>query len=134
MPAPIRVLVAEDHPVIRRGLVVLLSAENDFVVAGVAENGESAVGLAWALAPDVAVLDINMPIIDGIEAGRQILGHLPQTKLLMVSAEQDPLSVDKALAIGASGFISKNFSSAHVARAIRDIVRGKTYLALTPEK
>jgi two-component system nitrate/nitrite response regulator NarL len=130
MAFPTRVLVVDDHETIVRGLVRLLEVEPDIEVAGTATNGQEAVALAQFLKPDVVVLDVKMPVLDGIKAGRAILDSLPSTKLLMISSDDEDSLVQQSLAMGASGFLAKHCSLLHVPVAIRQIVSGVDYLCL----
>jgi DNA-binding NarL/FixJ family response regulator len=86
---PITVLLAEDHMIVREGLLALLKQETDIQVVGEAENGRQAVALAASLAPDVVVMDIAMPLLNGLEATRQILHATPITRVLILSAHGD---------------------------------------------
>lgn len=128
MPSPIRVLIADDHAVIRRALTVLLELESDIDVTAIAVNGAEAVAMAKTFQPEVAVLDIRMPLMDGLAAGREILAESPSTKLLMVSSENSKTLIEEALELGASGYIAKHCSLIQVPSAIRQIVDGNTYL------
>ena len=130
MSLPIRVLIADDHAVIRRALTLLLELESDIDVTAVACNGEEAVAMAKAFRPDIVVMDVWMPLLDGVAAGREILESLPATKLLIVSSDHSKTLVQEALEIGASGYIAKHSSLMQVPRAIRQIVGGNTYLCL----
>ena len=99
----ITVLLAEDHMIVREGLRALLEAEDDIEVVGEAENGRQAVALASKLRPDVVVMDIAMPLLNGLEATRQILKAAPATKVLMLSAHSDDAYVEQVMALGAVG-------------------------------
>ena len=126
----IRVLIADDHAAIRRGLHRLLETEPDFQVIGMASDGPQTVELARQLGPDVVVLDVKMPLLSGIEAGRAILATAPATKLLMISAGDEKALVEECMAMGASGYLAKECSLAQVPAAIRQIVAGSHYLCL----
>ena len=130
MNRPIRVLIADDHVVIRRALTLLLELESDIDVTAVACNGEEAVAMAKSFRPEVVVLDVRMPLLDGVAAGREILESLPATKLLMVSSEHSKSLIEEVLQIGASGYIAKHCSLMQVPSAIRQFVDGNTYLCL----
>jgi DNA-binding NarL/FixJ family response regulator len=126
----LRVLIADDHPVIRKGLRFLLESESDIEVIGEAGNGREAVELADELHPSEIVMDILMPITNGIEATREILHRSPDTKVLMISSASDNDLIDGALSSGAVGYISKETSLLDVPRALREIHRGRTFLML----
>lgn len=100
---PITVLLAEDHLIVREGLCALLKNEEDIMVVGEASNGRQAVSLATRLQPDVVVMDIAMPQLNGMEATRQILQAHPETKVLILSAHSDDAYVALVSAIGAKG-------------------------------
>lgn len=134
MSHPIRVLIADDHAVIRRALTLMLEFEADIDVAGVATNGQEAVTMAKAIRPEIVVLDVKMPLLDGVEAGRKILALLPHTKLLMVSSEDSKAMIEESLQIGASGYIAKHCSLMQVPGAIRQIMGGNTYLCLASSR
>jgi len=124
----IRVLIADDHPVFRFGLRMVLLAEDDLELAGEAENGRAAVELAHELRPDVALLDIDMPELDGIAATEQIARESPGTGILILTMLEDDASVLAALRAGARGYIVKGSGSAEIARAIRGVAAGEAIL------
>src|SRR5438477_876936 len=107
----ITVLLAEDHMVVREGFRSLLKTETDIEVVGEAQTGRQAVALARKLRPDVVVMDIAMPVLNGMEATRQIRKAVPATKVLMLSAHSDDAYVEQATAYGAVGFLLKQTSS-----------------------
>jgi DNA-binding NarL/FixJ family response regulator len=122
----ITVVLADDHMIVREGFRRLLEVEADLVVIGEAETGRQAVQLAAKLRPAVVVMDIAMPLLNGLEATRQIRKAVPETKVLILSAHSDDAYVEQAIESGASGFLLKQ-SPAHVLpRAIRDVQKGKT--------
>lgn len=126
---PITVPLAEDHNIVREGLKSLLSAESDIRVVGEAANGREAVKLAYELRPDVVVMDIAMPLLNGLEATRQILRRAPATRILILSAHNDEAYVEQVLSLGAKGYLLKQ-SSAHVlSEAVREVHRGNVYLS-----
>lgn len=126
---PITVLLAEDHTVVREGLRRMLGLEDDLEVVGEAQNGRQAIALAKKLRPEVVLMDIAMPQLNGLEATRQILKAIPGTKVLMLSAHNDDAYVDTALASGAVGFLLKQSSSHEVCGAIREIHRGGVFFS-----
>ncbi len=126
---PITVLLAEDHTIVREGLLVLLKLEPDIKVIGQAENGRQAVALASALCPDVVVMDIAMPLLNGLEATRQILHAAPKTKVLVLSAHSDDAYVEQVMALGAAGYLIKQTASDMLAVAIREVCAGKPFFS-----
>ena len=127
----ISVLLADDHDLVREGLKILLDFEDDIEIVADARDGVEAVALAKQFRPDVVVMDLTMPNMNGIEATRQILAALPETKLLIVSAEGDKDRIEESLAVGAVGYISKESSLMEVPTAIREISQGRTFICLT---
>jgi DNA-binding NarL/FixJ family response regulator len=130
----ITVLLAEDHLIVREGLRALLKLEGDIQVVGEAGNGREAVEMAVRLRPDVVVMDIAMPLLNGMEATRQILEAQPETKIVMLSAHSDDAYVALVSAIGAKGYLIKQ-SAAHVLpEAIRKVHAGSTYFSAAVAK
>ncbi|MEO7598411.1 MAG: response regulator transcription factor [Opitutus sp.] len=127
----ITVLLADDHDLVREGLKILLDFEEGIEIVADARDGVEAVALAKLHRPDVVVMDLTMPNLNGIEATRQILAVLPKTKLLIVSAEGDKDRIEESLASGAVGYISKESSLMEVPLAIREISQGRTFICLT---
>jgi len=125
----IRVLLADDHNLIRAGLRLVVSQQSDFQVAGEAENGRQAVALAEQLKPDVVVMDIKMPDLNGIEACHQIRETLPDTEVVMLSMHSDETYVLRALKAGARAYLLKDSAEADLARAIRAAVDGKSFFS-----
>src|ERR1017187_6301060 len=125
----ITVLLAEDHMVVREGLRKLLEAEDDLEVIGEAQTGRQAVDLTRKLFPSVVVMDIAMPLLNGLEATRQIRKFMPGTKVLILSAHNDDAYVDQAIAFGAAGFLLKQTSSHDLSRAIRTVQKGSTFFS-----
>lgn len=125
----IRVLLADDHTLIRAGLRLVVAQQPDFVVAGEAENGRQAVALAEQLKPDVVVMDIKMPDLNGIEACRQVRDALPDTQVVMLSMHSDEAYVLRALKAGARAYLLKDSAEADLARAIRAAVDGKSFFS-----
>jgi DNA-binding NarL/FixJ family response regulator len=124
---PITVLLAEDHAIVREGFRKLLEPEADFDVVGEAENGRLAVELTRKLHPTVVVMDIAMPVLNGLEATRQILRAVPTTRVLILSAHSDDAYIEHLNAVGAAGFLIKQTSSHILAKAIREVARGNTF-------
>src|SRR5205814_984352 len=115
----IRVLLADDHVVVRQGLRALLAAEEDIEIVGEADNGRQAVQLAKKLLPDVAVIDIAMPVLNGLEATRQIAQTLPATKVLILSSYSDDDYVQQLTEAGAAGYLVKQTAANDLLKGIR---------------
>jgi len=127
----IRVLLAEDHAMVREGLCALLELEKDFEVVAGAGDGRKAVSLALNLLPDVVVLDLAMPRLNGLEATRQILKAIPGTKALILSAHSDEAYVERAMALGAAGYLIKQSAARVLPEAIRAVVQGGKFFSPT---
>ena len=125
----ITVLLAEDHTIVREGFRKLLEAEDDIEVVGEAETGRQAVALARKLRPAVIVMDIAMPLLNGLEATRQILKAIPATRVLILSAHSDDAYVEQAIAFGAVGFLLKQTSSHDLSKAIREVHKGNAFFS-----
>src|SRR5881394_3648995 len=125
----ITVLLAEDHQIVREGFRSLLEHESDLEIVGEAETGRQAVQMTRKLRPSVVVMDIAMPLLNGLEATRQIRKDFPETKVLILSAHSDDAYVDQVAALGASGFLVKQTSSHELATAIRKIYGGETFFS-----
>jgi DNA-binding NarL/FixJ family response regulator len=125
---PIRVLIIDDHEIVREGLQTLLSEEADFKVVGTAGDGFSAVLLAETKKPDVIVMDLVMPGLDGIEATRRILKNDPQARVLVLTTFADDQRVREAIQAGATGYLLKDVLRADLLRALRDAAIGRPSL------
>lgn len=125
----IRVLLADDHKLMRSGLRLLVEQQSDFRVVGEASDGRSAVALAMDVKPDIAVLDIGMPELNGIEAARQITEQLPETAVVILSMHSDESYVLRALKAGARGYLLKDSAEADLALAIRAVREGKSFFS-----
>ena len=125
----LRVLLADDHNLIRAGLRLVVEQQPDCAVVGEAGNGREAVSMANALKPDVAVLDIGMPDLNGIEACRQIRESLPATQVVMLSMHSDESYVLRALKSGARAYLLKDSAEADLARAIHAVSEGKSFFS-----
>ncbi|HUP68677.1 MAG TPA: response regulator transcription factor [Acidimicrobiales bacterium] len=128
-PDIIRVLIADDQALFRRGLHVVLGTEEGIEVVAEAENGEEAVEKARELAPDVVLMDVRMPKIDGIEATRQIRAEVPTTKILMLTVSDEEDDLYEAIKAGANGYLLKEISVEEVADSIRAVVQGQSLLS-----
>ena len=125
----IRVLLVDDHPVVRDGLRALLEATQEIKVVGLAHNGHEAVKLAAQLAPQVVLMDVAMPQLNGVEATRQILRRQPDTKVIVLSAYNEDARVAQILEHGASGYLVKQDPASDVAMAIREVAAGNAYFS-----
>jgi two-component system response regulator NreC len=125
----ITILLADDHKITRDGLKALLENQKNMIVIGEAENGRQAVRLASELAPDVIVMDINMPELNGIEATRQIIAELPDTKIIALSMYSDKRYVVGMLKAGVSGYLLKNCAFDELVSAITAVVANQNYMS-----
>jgi DNA-binding NarL/FixJ family response regulator len=129
MKAGITVLLVEDHVVVREGLRIMIEADGDIKVVGEAKTGREAVSLYRQTRPDVVVMDIAMPLLNGIQATQQILSESPKAKILILSAHADPEYVDQLMALGVVGYLTKQTSAEMVARAVREVYSGGTFFS-----
>ena len=125
----IQVLLVDDHMVVRQGLRALLEAEEDMTVVGEAETGRQAVQLTKKLLPAVVVMDIAMPMLNGLEATRQITRDVPTTKILVLSAYSDPEYVQQMTEAGAAGYILKQTAAVDLIKAVREIQKGNGFFS-----
>jgi len=125
----IRVLLADDHTVVRQGLRALLGAEGDIEIVGEAENGRQAIQLVKKLLPDVAVIDIAMPVLNGLEATRQITRSVPSTKVLILSSYSDEKYVQQLTEAGAAGYLVKQTAANDLLKAIREAQKGNAFFS-----
>jgi DNA-binding NarL/FixJ family response regulator len=125
----ITVILADDHPVVRDGLCFLLNAQSDIKVIGTADNGHEAVQLATKLSPNVAVMDIAMPLLNGIEATQQITSTCPHTRVMILSIHFTSVHIQRALQAGAMGYLLKESAGEEVVEAIRTVHEGRRYLS-----
>ncbi len=125
----IRILLADDHKITRQGLRSLLEQQDDMEVAAEAENGRTAVALVDELLPDVVIMDVTMPDLNGVEATRQIVAKYPDVKVIALSMHSDTLFVTEMLRSGASGYLLKDCAFEEMTRAIRAVMNDKTYLS-----
>jgi DNA-binding NarL/FixJ family response regulator len=130
----IAVLLVDDHTVVRQGLRALLESEGDMKVVGEAENGRQAVVLAKKTLPDVVVMDVAMPVLNGIEATRQISKNIPSTKVLGLTSYGDDEYVAQLMQAGASGFLIKQTAAENLLKAIREVRQGKSFFSPTVAK
>ena len=125
----IRVLVVDDHTIVRDGICALLALAGDIEVVGEAANGSEALKMVKELGPDVVLMDIAMPIMDGLEATRRICREFPRIRVLVLTQYDDREFVFPVIEAGASGFISKVAASPELASGIRSVFRGDSYLS-----
>ena len=125
----ITVLLAEDHMIVREGLRALLEAEDDIEVIGEAQTGRQAIQLTKKLRPGVVVMDIAMPLLNGLEATRRILKAVPATRVLILSAHGDDEYIRQVVRLGAAGYLIKQTSADLLSRAIREVQKGNTFFS-----
>jgi DNA-binding NarL/FixJ family response regulator len=125
----ITVLLAEDHMIVREGLRRLLEAEKDIEVVGEADTGRAAVAMARKLRPAVIIMDIAMPLLNGLEATRQIRQLVPDAKVLILSAHSEDAYIQKVTALGAAGYLIKQSSAQFLCEAIRKVQSGSTFFS-----
>jgi DNA-binding NarL/FixJ family response regulator len=129
MNRPIRIILADDHQIVRQGLRILLEAETDMQIVAEADNGRKVLKLAQELLPDIVIMDLSMPELNGIEATRQILSGAPEVKVIALSMHSDSLFVLNMIKSGASGYLLKDCALEELVKAIRAVVDDKTYLS-----
>lgn len=125
----VRVLLADDHKIVRDGLRALLTRSANIEVVGEAENGRATLLLARQLKPDIIIMDVAMPDLNGIEATRQILSDLPETKVVAVSMHSDRRYVSEMLKAGAAAYLSKDYAFDELEKTIAAVSAGKIYLS-----
>lgn len=125
----IRVLLADDHKIVRDGLKSMLAKQLDIEVVGEAENGREAIQRARELTPDVVVMDIGMPELNGLDAARRLIEQMPGVKIVALSMHSDRRYVSEMLAAGAKGYLLKDSAFDELTRAIRAAAEGRTYLS-----
>ncbi len=126
---PIEIIIADDHTIVRQGLKKLLEEENGLKITGEAMDGREAVQQVRKLKPDVIIMDIAMPVLNGIEAARQIKQSNLQTKIIILSMHDHNRYIRELLNIGVSGYLLKNAASGDIIKAISAAVKGNTYLS-----
>jgi two-component system, NarL family, response regulator NreC len=127
--ARIRILLADDHAVVRQGFKMILNAQPDMEIVGEAGNGREAVDLAEKLKPDVVVMDVAMPELNGIEATRRVVQSTPHARVIALSMHKDSVYVREVLRAGARGYLLKDSGAGDLVSAVRAIARGEGYLS-----
>jgi DNA-binding NarL/FixJ family response regulator len=127
--SPITVLLADDHNIVRQGLKALLTAESDITVVAEAQSGREAVQLAAELHPEVVIMDLAMPLLNGWEATRQILKGTPSAKILILSTYNEVEHVRQAIAAGAAAYLIKQTAASDLVKAIREVKQGNAYFS-----
>ena len=126
--------MADDHAGFRGSLKLLVESDGDITVVGEAKNGPEAVRLTGILRPEVVVMDIAMPLLNGLQATRQIMERYPSTRVLVLSAHPDPEYIKQAITFGASGYLLKQSSTQVLDQAIREVLMGNSYFSLSIAK
>ncbi|AHG93233.1 response regulator receiver (plasmid) [Gemmatirosa kalamazoonensis] len=124
-PTPVTVLTADDHPLIRSGLAAVIGAQPDMLVVGEATNGEEAIERYRELRPDVALMDLRMPVMDGVAAIRAIVAEFPRARIVALTTYDGDEDIHRALEAGAKGYLLKDMLRAEVLHAIRAVHRGQ---------
>jgi DNA-binding NarL/FixJ family response regulator len=128
-PKPITILLAEDHAIVRQGLIALLKLDGSFQLVGEAKTGRQAVALAQSLRPDIILMDIAMPVLNGLEATRQIRAANPAAKVIVLSAHSDEVYVEKMIEAGVAGFLEKQSSAEILTKAIHEVAKGRSFFS-----
>src|SRR5947207_3813360 len=129
MSQKIRILLADDHAVVRQGFKMILSAQPDMEIVGEAGNGRQAVEQAEQLRPDIVVMDVAMPELNGIEATRRLADSVPHARVVALSMHKDSVYVREILRAGARGYLLKDSGAGDLVSAIRAVASGESYLA-----
>jgi len=128
------VVLAEDHASFRKTLKLLVETDGDIKVVGEAKNGHQAVRLTTSLHPEVVVMDIAMPLFNGLQATQQIMEIVPATRVLILSSHAGPEYIEQAIMLGASGYLIKQSSTQFLAEAVREVLEGRTYFSTSISK
>ncbi len=128
MTAPTRVLIVDDHPMVAEGIRAILETYDDIIVVGTLGNGQEAIDQAEALAPDVILLDLNMPQVNGLSATEILLERNPETRILILSMHDSPEYISTALRHGAAGYVLKDVPTEEIKAAIDRVMAGERYL------
>jgi DNA-binding NarL/FixJ family response regulator len=127
--APIRVLVVDDHPIVRSGIASVLASQSDFEVVAEAANGAEAIDAARSCTPDVVLMDLRMPELNGVEATARILADRPEVRVVVLTTYASDGEVLRAIEAGAVGYLLKDVPHDELFRALRAVARGERYLA-----
>ena len=133
-PQKIRIILADDHPMVRQALRMWLEKQPDFEIVAEVSNGEEAAKLAIDLVPDVIVMDINMPVLNGLEATRRIAEKCPDVNVLVLTVYDDNEHILNILRAGAAGYLTKSVSNAELIQSIRSLAAGDTVLSRSVSK
>jgi DNA-binding NarL/FixJ family response regulator len=125
----ITLLVADDHTIIRNGICALLKNEPGFQIIGEAKSGREAVSLVRQLSPNVLIMDIAMPLLNGAEATRQITEESPNTKVIILSSYQDEVHIEASMSAGAAGYLLKATAASEIIEAVREVHKGNAYFS-----
>jgi len=137
LPCPnkqITVLLAEDHLKFRKSVKLMIELDGDIEVVGEASNGRDAVRLNKRVRPEVIIMDIAMPQLNGLQVTKQIMESSPGTRVLILSANSEPEYIKQAMLLGASGYLIKHSSALYLAHAVREVLKGKTYFSSSISK
>lgn len=129
MPSTIKILLADDHTIVRQGLKLILSSQPDLQVVGEAANGRETVDLAQQLKPDLVLLDVAMPEVNGIEATRRMMETNPRLRILVLSMHKEAVYVREILKAGARGYLLKDVIDTELLNAVRSVARGDGYIS-----
>src|SRR5210317_844879 len=129
MPKPVRILLADDHTIVRQGLARLLEEQQNFKVVGEAVNGQDAVEKSEKMKPDIIIMDIAMPRMNGIEAAKRIRKLMPETKIIILSMYSHEHYIHQLLETGISGYLLKDSSGKDIIKAIKAAMKNETFLS-----
>jgi DNA-binding NarL/FixJ family response regulator len=129
LPSPVRIVVVDDHGIVREGLMALLNRQEGMTVIGSASTGKAAILAAERLKPDIIIMDLMLPDLNGIDATERILSAHPATQIIALSASHTPEHVCRALRAGARGYVVKDARGAELVEAVRAVASGKQYLS-----
>jgi DNA-binding NarL/FixJ family response regulator len=125
----ITVLIVDDHNIVRQGLKALLLSEGDITIVAEAQSGREAVQLATRLRPEIVIMDLAMPLLNGWEATRQLIKAVPQSKVVVLSSYGDDAHIQQAIAAGAAAYLLKQTAATDLVKAIREVKRGNAYFS-----